>query len=114
MTTPSTSDGDILDDAVARRQILKFANAGTATVSEVKTQWDKVVRRTRRKPTTITCNGKPKAVLVSPADYRRIAVLVEALIEKAEDAEDAAAILQRQNEKSVLFESADALNGDGI
>lgn len=105
MTTTSTFGGNIWDDESMHQHILKLARSGTASVTDIKTQWDKVVRQTRRKPMTITCNGKPKAVLMSPADYQRIAVLVEALIEKEEDAEDFAAILARQNEPDIPFDT---------
>ncbi len=81
----NSSDGVSAEAVLAR--ISKSVNSAVS-VTDVKTRWGEVVKRARRNPMTITCKGKPEAVLLSHADYRHI---VSVLIEQAEHAEDLAA-----------------------
>ena len=45
------------------------AKTAVATVTELKTQWQKVAACLSRRPVQITHNGKPAGVLISQAAY---------------------------------------------
>ncbi len=77
-------------------------NLRTASLTDVKTQWHTVVKKTRRKPIAITYKGEPEAILMGIAEYRRI---MQTLIEQAEDAEDLAAVAERAHEERIPFET---------
>ena len=81
------------------------------SVTDVKTQWATIEKKMHRKPMMLTYRGKPKAVLISTADYHEI---LQVLIERQEDAEDFSAVAQHNPEESVPFETVVAnLKRDG-
>ena len=93
-------------------QLNKFGNPTTATLTEVKTNWKKVVGRAKRKPVCITQNGKSAGILLSPAAY---ADLIEAWIVAKEDAEDIAAVKASENEPDIPWETVvENLKRDGL
>ena len=89
--------------------------AGAASVTEVKTEWDKVARRAESRPIEVYRRGERAAVLLSVNDYQRIVNLAELIAEKMEDAEDLADYAQCKSEPSYPFDKlVDELKRDGL
>ncbi len=110
MTTPSTySDVAHAEKILAR--IGEKVNSRMVSITDVKTQWTTVEKKVHRKPMTLTYKGEPTAVLISPADYRK---MLQVLIEQMEDLEDLAAFAQHNPEESIPFETiVENLKRDG-
>ena len=81
------------------------------SITDVKTQWATIEKKMHHKPMMLTYKGKPKAVLISTADYHEI---LQMLIDRQEDAEDLAAVARHNPEESISFETVVAnLKRDG-
>ena len=69
----------------------------TITAAAAKKNLDDVLKSAARHPVTVTRNGKPAAVVISPRTYREVAKLL-LLLEEMEDREDIEAMRKAEEE----------------
>ena len=69
----------------------------TITAAAAKKNLDDVLKSAARRPVTVTRNGKPAAVVISPRTYREVAKLL-LLLEEMENREDIEAMRKAEEE----------------